>query len=332
MKRLLTLWRKNPLVRIAHRFIEKRTPKSDRLRLGLNNVYVFFSRQGFLFAALLCLTFVVGVNYANNLVLGLFFYLFGVWLIGVFYTFLQVSSLDIKLVQTQMTQAQSLCWVTLEISVRSGKPSHQVRLYFAGSPKETQQEQTITLTAVSSPTLVKVPVYAAKRGVMTLPRLVIESVYPLGVMKAWAYGYFDSQALIYPKPERFVWQETQRQTAHQDDAEYGHASTVGQNDFDRLDEYQQGESLTRVSWTHLARGAGMLTKHFANPVSGHVHLAYVDMPSTHHEQKLSELCFAILQLQESGQPFTLTLASGASQTGVGDEFVRSCLMLLAKEP
>lgn len=332
MKRPLTLWQKFPLVRIARRFIEKRTPRSDHLRLGLNNVYVFFSRQGFLFATLLCLTFVVGVNYANNLVLGLFFYLFGVWLIGVFYTFLQVSSLDIKLVQTQMTQAQSLCLVTLEISVRSGKPSHQVRLYFADGSKEKQQEQTITLTAVSSSTLVKVPVYAAKRGVMTLPRLVIESVYPLGVIKAWAYGYFDSQALIYPKPEYFVWQATQRQTARQDDVEYGHTSTMGQNDFDRLDEYQQGESLTRVSWTHLARGAGMLTKHFANPVGGHIHLVYADMLSTHHEQKLSELCFAILQLQESRQPFTLTLASGASQTGVGDEFVRSCLVLLAKEP
>lgn len=337
MEKLITLWQNSPPYHAINRFFEGRVPRSDHIRLGLKNVYIFFSRQGFLFAMLLFLTFILGVNYANNLVLGLFFYLFGIWLVGVFYTFVQVSSLEVRLVETQLAPADSLSWVTLEISTRSGKPSRQIRLrfddkHFDGISDEEDGQRTLILTAVGSPMLIKLPVYAPKRGMMTLPRLVIESTYPLGVMKAWAYAYFDSLAPIYPKPKPFVWQDADQRTASQDNAEYSPFMTVGQDDFDKLDEYQQGESLARVSWTHFARGAGMLTKHFADPIGGQTRLAYADMPSANHEHKLSQLCFALLQLQETKQPFVLVLANGTSVTGVGDEFVRSCLTLLAKEP
>lgn len=333
-----TAWQRSALHQKLHAFFMSRTPRADNVSLGLKNVYVFFSRQGLLFGALLIITFIMGVNYANNLVLGLFFYLFGIWLIGVFYTFVQVSSLQIRFVEASLAQADSLAWVTLEVVTRSGKPSRQLMMWFDGVPSltgadkaEFDQHGVATLKSLDKPTLVRLPVYADKRGRMSLPRLTIQSVYPLGVLRAWSYVYFDSPVFVYPKPVAFDWQNDKKAIA--DDGEQMNvASTAGQNDFDRLDDYVKGESLARVSWAHVARGAGMLTKRFADPVGRQWCLDYADMPSLNHEQKLSELAFAVLELKNSQLAFRLNLPSSDGELGVGEEFIKQSLLRLAREP
>ena len=54
------------------RWFAARAPKNDSATLNLRNVYIFFSREGMLFAVLLVITFIAGINYGNNLVLGLY--------------------------------------------------------------------------------------------------------------------------------------------------------------------------------------------------------------------------------------------------------------------
>lgn len=313
----------SPILGRVRAFLLRRTPRADEISFSLKNVYVFFSRQGFLFGVLLAITFVMGVNYANNLVLGLCFYLFGMWLVGVFYTFVQVSSLRLRLVETSLTQATEMAWVTVEISTKSAKPSRQIVLRFDGG-------EPVTVPSVDKTTVrLSVPTY--ERGRMSLPRLTVHTVYPLGVLKAWAYAYFDSPVYVYPKPQAFDWQANLHNT-HSDGEQVGLTGRVGQDEFDRLDDYQAGESLSRVSWGHLARGAGMLTKHFVDPVGTQRQVNYAEMPSSHHEQKLSEMTFAVLTLKDSQVPFCMVLPNSTSEFGTGQGFVDKCLMTLAKEP
>lgn len=333
----------NPLSTKINAFFARRAPKSDTVSLGLRNVYIFFSRQGLLFALLMIATFVTGVNYANNLVLGLCFYLFSMWLVAVFYTFVQVASIEVRLVETTLTEAGSVGFVTLELSVRSGKPSRQIELIFDNKHEITQKmlkgdalddhmnERTVIVSMLDKPTLVRLPVYAPMRGVMSLPRLTVKSRYPLGVMQAWAYVYLASPLFVYPKPAPFEWQNDKRAVASETE-ERSAISVAGQSDFEMLDEYQEGESLARVSWSHVARGAGMLTKHFGDSLGREWCLHYDDMPSGTHEARLSELAHAIKAIGEQHTPFMLVLPSGAGQIGVGEEFVRQCLLRLAKEP
>lgn len=333
----------NPLSTKINAFFARRAPKSDSVSLGLRNVYIFFSRQGLLFALLMIATFVTGVNYANNLVLGLCFYLFSMWLVAVFYTFVQVASIEVRLVETTLTEAGSVGFVTLELSVRSGKPSRQIELIFDNKHEIAQKmlkgdalddhmnERTVIVSMLDKPTLVRLPVYAPMRGVMSLPRLTVKSRYPLGVMQAWAYVYLASPLFVHPKTAPFDWQNDKRAVASETE-ERSAISVAGQSDFEMLDEYQEGESLARVSWSHVARGAGMLTKHFGDSLGREWCLHYDDMPSGTHEARLSELAHAIKAISEQHTPFMLVLPSGAGQIGVGEEFVRQCLLRLAKEP
>ena len=326
------------------RWFAKRAPREDSTSLGLRNVYIFFSRSGLLFALLLLITFIAGINYANNLVLGLCFYLVSIWVISFHLTFAHVMGLKIQLLDVSLAEVGKPAWVTLKVISTSGKPRRQLSFRFDFTqvneaslvkqlgelPLTYQPHAQVMLASVSGETLIKLPVFTDKRGKLELPRLIVSSVYPLGIMRAWSYVYFASPAWVYPAPIEFDWQAS-FVTASDEEAAQSHYSTQGQNDFDRLDDYIEGQSLARVSWAHVARGQGMLTKHFADPIGHELRLNYADMPAAHHEQKLSQLSYAVQSLAASGAAFQLILPNeGGGNIGQGQAFIKASLLRLAK--
>lgn len=338
------------------RWFAARAPKSDSATLTLRNVYIFFSREGLLFAVLLIITFIAGINYGNNLVLGLCFYLVSVWLISFHVTFAHISGLKVQLIDVTMAEAGAPVWVTLKLISESRQPRRQLLFGFDQADGQANSkanskidkkankkiknsastQESILVTRLQGEQTIRLPVqtHSRSRGQLVLPRLTIKTVYPLGIMRAWSYVYFARRAWVYPKPEAFDWQ-AQYALANEKDLPTGGQYQQGQDDFERLDNYIEGESLARVSWGHVARGQGMFTKHFADPVGHEQTLDYADMPAAHHEQKLAQLAYGVQTLGELGVPFTMQLPqdkSAGAAMGAGDSFVQACLLRLAKAP
>lgn len=314
-------------------FFDERAGVSDIAKFGLNNIYVFFSKQGLLFLLLLATTFLTGTNYGNNLILGVFFYLFSVWVVSSFVTFMQLSKLTVKFDNISLSPSDDVAWVDIVIDT-TGKSVHQIELYFdkqSSLPKAVLAKAKAISVLVDKPTSVRLPIKTFGRGQMTLPRLVVKSQYPLGVVMAWSYVRFASKGWVYPKPVSFDWQLIKNTSLGDNNHDSNHYQQ-GQDDFDMLDSYKQGESLSRVSWQHMARGMGMLTKQFATQVGDKQVLAYDDMPAVHHEDKLANLSFAVLEVAKTGTPFILSLPNHTTKLGCGDDFVKACLLLLAKSP
>ncbi|WP_227511579.1 DUF58 domain-containing protein [Psychrobacter piscatorii] len=321
------------------RWFASRAPKNDSATLNLRNVYIFFSREGMLFAVLLVITFIAGINYGNNLVLGLCFYLVSVWLISFHVTFAHISGLQVRLLEVTMTEAGTPAWVTLQLKSESRQPRRQLLFEFeqAADKKDksgTNRQSSILVTSLQSEQIIRLPVQTYNRGPLELPRLIIKTVYPLGIMRAWSYVYFARKTWVYPKPEAFDWQ-VQYSVASSEDLPTGGQYRQGQDDFERLDNYVEGESLARVSWGHVARGQGMFTKHFADPVGHEQTLDYADMPGAHHEQKLAQLAHGALTLGQLGVPFQMRLPNDtptSAAVGDGETFAQACLLRLAKAP
>ena len=340
-----------PITSVISRWFAARAPKSDSATLNLRNVYIFFSREGMLFAVLLVITFIAGINYGNNLVLGLCFYLVSVWLISFHVTFAHISGLHIQLLDVTMAEAGAPVWVTLQIKNDSRQPRRQLLFAFEqtsvkqankkmtkNSAKKLKNnddnQQSVLVTQLQGEQRIQLPIQTNHRGQLELPRLTIKTVYPLGIMRAWSYVYFSRTAWVYPKPEAFDWQE-QYAVASLEDLPIGGQYRQGQDDFDRLDNYIEGESLARVSWGHVARGQGMFTKHFADPVGHEQTLDYADMPAAHHEQKLAQLAYGAVTLGQLGVPFNMRLPNepnSTKQMGEGEAFAQVCLLRLAKAP
>ncbi|OXL27083.1 hypothetical protein [Psychrobacter sp. DAB_AL32B] len=334
---------------VSHWFAS-RAPKSDSAKLNLRNVYIFFSREGMLFAVLLIITFIAGINYGNNLVLGLCFYLISIWLISFHVTFAHISGLQVRLLEVTMVEAGAPVWVTLQLNSESRQPRRQLLFSFEQPDKKIDQKTnkkankkvkasadghySLLVTRLQGEHVIHLPVQTYNRGQLELPRLKIKTVYPLGIMRAWSYVYFSRTAWVYPKPEVFDWQD-QYSTVSLEDLPLGGQYRQGQDDFERLDNYIEGESLARVSWGHVARGQGMFTKHFADPVGHEQTLDYADMPAAHHEQKLAQLAYGAMTLGQLGVPFKMRLANeapSAAAMGEGDGFAQACLLRLAKAP
>lgn len=340
-----------PITSVISRWFAARAPKSDSATLNLRNIYIFFSREGMLFAVLLVITFIAGINYGNNLVLGLCFYLVSVWLISFHVTFAHISGLHIQLLDVTMAEAGAPVWVTLQIKNDSRQPRRQLLFAFEqtsvkqankkmtkNSAKKLKNnddnQQSVLVTQLQGEQRIQLPIQTNHRGQLELPRLTIKTVYPLGIMRAWSYVYFSRTAWVYPKPEAFDWQE-QYAVASLEDLPIGGQYRQGQDDFDRLDNYIEGESLARVSWGHVARGQGMFTKHFADPVGHEQTLDYADMPAAHHEQKLAQLAYGAVTLGQLGVPFNMRLPNepnSTKQMGEGEAFAQVCLLRLAKAP
>ena len=327
-----------PITLALSRWFASRAPKSDSATLNLRNVYIFFSREGMLFLVLLVITFIAGINYGNNLVLGLCFYLVSVWLISFHVTFAHISGLKLQLLEVTMVEAGAPAWVTLQLRSESRQPRRQLLFDFESldnqKKKHADSQHSVLVARLQGEQIIRLPVQTNARGQLELPRLKIKTVYPLGIMRAWSYVYFARTAWVYPKPEAFDWQ-AQYAVASAEDLPVGGQHRQGQDDFERLDNYVEGESLARVSWGHVARGQGMLTKHFADPVGHEQTLDYADMPAAQHEQKLAQLAYGVVTLGQLGVPFNMRLPSdmpSAAMVGEGDGFAQACLLRLAKAP
>lgn len=324
-------------------WFKRRSPPTRDIRLSLRNVYIFLSREGVLYALLLFITFVAGINYANNMVLGLCFLLASLLVITIHYTFAHLAGLQIKLIDIGNAQVDDKVQVRLQVSSQSKQPHRQVRFSFAQNAFDFKQplvapqknleplSDHCIVNQIKEPQIISLWLTADKRGKLLLPRLTVSTVYPLGILQAWSYVFLDGFAWVYPKPLPFELKA--KQFVPSDDEQTASLQNqAGQDDFDQLDTYVAGESLARISWAHVARGQGLLSKRFVDSVGQQQLLDYYQMPAVTHEEKLSQLRFGIDEISLSQVAFRLRLPDSEGMVGQGDAFVQDSLLRLAKTP
>lgn len=321
-----------------------RAPTSSTLTLSLRNVYIFFSQEGIFYAILLVITFIAGINYANNLVLGLCFLLASLLVVTLHYTFSHLAGLTIKLVDVQATQVGAPMQIYLQVSGRAKQPHCQVRLSFKSAKargrvplkplKKKQTDKivdTVEIGQIREPQIICLQLPTTRRGKVTLPTLTISTVYPLGILRAWSYMFLTTDTWVYPAPLAYDM-TIQAHQGNNDIQAQVIATPTSQDEFDQLDRYQPGEALTRISWSHLARGQGLLAKRFVDTAGQETVLDYYHMPAYHHEDKLRQLRYGIDVLSQQSARFRLRLPDGEGQMGQGAQFVQASLLRLAKTP
>lgn len=323
---------------------QRRVPKTTQTTLNIHNIYIFLSREGVLYAVVIAITFIAGINYANNLVLGLCFLMASLLIITIHYTFAHLANLQVKLIDVQPTQVGDYLEVRLQLASASSRPHRQIRISLGDDNRDltaplppnmqviADQTPTAgqTLSQVQAAQTVRLFLRAEKRGRMALPRLTVSTVYPLGILRAWSYVFLDAEGWVYPRP--LAYDTAAQAFSVHADAENANQTQVGLTDFDQLDNYQRGESLSRISWAHVARGQGLLTKRFAEPVGQQQVLDYYQMPAPTHEERLAQLRFGLDTLQQAQVAYRLRLPDGEGEFGQGMAFYQENLLRLAQTP
>ncbi|MBZ9611007.1 DUF58 domain-containing protein [Rheinheimera maricola] len=299
--------------RFIERYLQKRQPAAAHVTLVQKLIFILPTRYGWWFLFLICLLYLLGTNYQNNLILLLSYLLLSLFLLSIVLSYQNLSGLTLHC----PTAAESFAGGKVQpaISLNSDKPHYMLQLNLL------PQREEVLLAEL--PAAVTLSLNVSKRGRYVLPRIRVSSQYPLGLWRAWSYVALQQHFWVYP-------------AADGDSAALQHAtedkSEPAKNESgDNLAAYRSGESVRHLIWKRLARDP-------TNPVvrqqqnSMYSEPDWVVVPALSGEaleHALRRACLQLLKLEQSGSRYGLKLPALTVPQAQGPLHLQRCLQELA---
>lgn len=301
------------------RWLIRRLPPSSEVTLNRRSLFIFPTATGFSFLLVIVLCWLAATNYENNLVFGMTCLLASLFVVSILHTFANLSGLSVSCLKVTPGFADKT--LTVELLLRQQRPRFRDGLgcSFAGSE--------IVVVAIPGVTecRVKLTVPARQRGLYDPGRLRVESIYPLGLLRAWMHVDLAIRGLVYPRPSFPSTPPLGRRTTGEGPLQGGE----GGDDFVSLNRYRPGDSLKHVAWKHYAREQGLYTKHYGDVLDRQLWLDWEQFPGLDRETRLSRLCGLLLQIVPLGQPYGLRLPGVVIEPATGEAHRQRVLAELA---
>ncbi len=300
-------------------WVNRRIPPAREVTLDQRRIFIFPSRVGFFFGACLLVMLIAAINFENNLSYGLTFLLATLFIIATLHTYANLSGLTIRALRAE--PAFSGQQTQFQLMVERSKQRNHYALYLKWP---TSSETLVSLVADDS---VKIQLHMAvdKRGWFNPGRLLLESTYPLGLLRCWTWIDLDLYAMVYPRP--LVSADLPGLATDTPDG--AAAMVVGNDDFYGFRTYRKGDSLRQVHWKGLAKGQGVLTKQYTAYADRSVWLDWNLFPGTGTEQRLSHLCYWVLEFDRRREEYGLRLPGVVIAPAVGEKHRDRALKELA---
>ncbi len=299
--------------------------------LDRRRVYVFPTSGGGIYMLVIGMMLLGGMNYDNAMAYGLSFLLGAMLLITIIQTWRNLSGLRFFGATTEPVFAGEVAIFHISFDNRHGpeRLALQLRPLQRGERwwRRPKQFQACFDAADDSIVHASIEVPAKVRGRLKCPRLLLESSFPLGLIRAWAYLEPDTSCLVYPQPAgRFDLPLDSRDRS-------GGISRLGSGteDFAGLRNYQPGDPPRTIAWKALARSDQLEVKRFSGGREREVWLywAMVEaLPSI--EVRLQQLCRWVLETERCGIAAGLDIPRTRINPGAGSEHRARCLRSLAE--
>lgn len=297
----------------AHLSRNRRVKPSEKL--SRRNIYIFPSKAGMGFLAMLLLMLVTAINYQNSLVYLFTFTLAAVFFVSIWLCFFELSGLEVAAGE--------------DADVPAGEPvpfnfrfqcEHDINLIYCSVAGE--EEAGLHFSAGEHADL-RLWSHPKTRGVYNAPRLKVLTRYPFGLVTAWTYLRISSRAFVYPRPEPAF--DVQR---------HGHEGHSGGQTVDadlpsEMRDYQHGDALNRVVWKHFASKDQMVVRSPEKYQPETDWLRWDDYPEVSTEQRLKYLAHDVVSQVKTRATFGLELPSAKIHPASGAQHGRDCLRLLA---
>jgi uncharacterized protein (DUF58 family) len=301
-----------------HHWIDRRNPMAAEVTLNQRRIFIFPSRAGFAFLFLLLVMLIAAINYQKNMAFALVFLLACVFFISVLHTYANLSGLTLKALPVKKVFVGDSIPFAMQLSRRGSAYYYDINLSWEHSDK-----QIVSLLEHPQQRLI-LHLPASKRGYFKPGRLLLETCYPLGLLRAWSWVALDFQAMVYPQPIA-----ADMKPLPASDGEEGEAMLAnGSDDFYGLRDYQPGDHLKHVFWKSYAKGRDLSIKQYAGYRQQQLWLDWqaFDGPL---EKRLSHLCYWALKLEQQQQEYGLRLPAVEILPAVGAQHQASVLKALA---
>jgi uncharacterized protein (DUF58 family) len=275
--------------------------------------------MGIGFGVLALVMLLAGLNYANSLALLLTFLLAATMLVGMYDCHATLRSLRILEVRTGECFAGTAAALQLQLENDASVPRLALQVDCGG-----QDAPGFALGAASQ-LAVHCHFVPAKRGRERLPRVQLATSAPLGLFRAWAWLYLDTEVLVYPRAAGTL------DLPHNADLRVGQleSGSSGEEEWSSLRPYQPSDGLKRVAWKLVARGGPFLVAQYQGASGPTRQLDFNALTELDTEARLSQLTAWVLECDQSGEPYGLRLPGMELPLGGGPAQRRSALSALA---
>ena len=294
------------------KWLAKRFQFEKVKQLSQKDILIFIYQQCYLYLVLILITFIAGINYANNLILGFCFLISAILCISFYVTFKQLHDLSIEISVNEIGQAGD----NLDLHIHFRQRQKQSRYLWI---KTDQHLEKVSIAELQQK--ITLSFFMENRGKFHYPTVQMYAVYPFGLVRAWTYFYLKEYSWVAPKAEFYNAENKQHQ----------HSFEPDMDEFRELRNFQLGDNLHAVSWKQAARGQGLYIKvfeHHNDQPSIDIH--YANMPSTEHEEKLSLMMGLIEQCEQLQCSYAIFLPQAELSTGIGTNQLLQAKKLLAQ--
>jgi uncharacterized protein (DUF58 family) len=300
-------------------FSGRAAPERGPVLLTQRRVYILPTRQGVLFGAALMLMLIGSINYQLSLGFILTFLLAGMGVVAILHTYRNLAHLTVSAGRVEPAFAGGAVRFHLHLD----NTTRFDRVAVDARCGEASTAVDVPSGAAASATLA---LAAERRGWLRLPRVTIETRYPVGLFRAWSYVHPDVKALIYPRPDS---SSLPAPNFVPDRGDAAHAG-VGSDDFAALRPFQPSDSPRHIAWKSAARGGQLLTKVFTGRGAAELWLDLADLPrGLDLEARLSRLTRQVLLAEEAHVAYGLRLAGRELGPDLGESHCDACLKALA---
>lgn len=303
------------------KIVDRHAPPVTQHLLNRKKLYIYPSKRGHALMVVLLIVWLLGTNYQNNLILGLAFLLTSIFIISILSTHNNLSGLTIEYMGATPTFAGEDIEYIFSLTSNEGHFVENIEIGWQYA------DDFVVHIDVSPNESIKVhiPQRAIKRGWQKPGRLLVQSYFPLGILRCWSWLNWDVAALVYPEPMASPLPANKSLAS---DGE-GEHPVPGGEDYTGLREYRAGDSLKHIAWKHFAREKGLFVKEYCQNVSQERWLVFDHFDVTDAEEKLSAMCYWALRLTEQDEYFGVVLPEGIIEPDKGENHRRRVLEALA---
>ncbi len=320
-----------------------RSPRQDQISLSQRNIYIVPSRAGWAFAGVVLVLLLASINEQINLGYALSFLLSGTALSAVYLTHGNLQGLTLRFQHARSVHAGQVLNVGIVLNSSNPRQGRFGLWITAGTkpPANATQgpvhPQSADLQAGRECPL-ELDIATQEHGWLTLPRIVIETRYPLGLFRAWAYWRPQTRVLIWPALEASP--PPLPNLTHAGMPQASHASANALEVPEGLREYRRGDPMRRIAWKKSfhapTSGTGLISREPNTGQSPDVWLDFEHSPGLHalsEQARLSRLATWLLMAEEAaaagGVRYGLRLPGQETPCQAGNAHLRHCLDALA---
>lgn len=299
--------------------LPRRNAEPGPITLDRNRIYLLPTGEGVACGFIVLALILGSANYNTSLGMILAFLIAGIALMGMIHTHRNLSGLSVAVYDATPVFAGSPASFKVSIENPDGPDRYSLAITGGG--------QRIVLDCPKGASKSELAVETAKRGILPLGKITLETRHPMRLFRAWSPLHFTAVAVVYPSPA--PPRPLPEAGVAVSGEESGSQARRGVEDFAGLRDYVPGDSLSRVHWKSSARSDTLSVKEFQGEGAGVLLLDFNSLKGMGDEARLRVLCRWILDAEKGRLRYGLSLPGVSIPAGGGPAHKNRCLSALA---